>query len=139
MSDTTVLKLITLECLLAQELDGDEIYLRLNGERVWAVDRHAHMSHDLARPHCYDIMDFVGGRRHGAGGWEMIPGFVPGALTWSLTSEAVIEIFEADTFSSDDLIGRQRITSHDAGRGDITVHFEREGARYALTFRLENA
>ncbi|MBL8145981.1 MAG: hypothetical protein JNL34_06320, partial [Anaerolineae bacterium] len=133
MPAPAVLHLLSLECLLAQEFDGDEIYLRLNGEKVWGVDRHAHMSHNMAKAHCYNMMDFAAGRRHNAAGWEPIPSFEPGALTWSFDGEALVEVFEADTLSSDDLIGRQRMSSKDAGRGSITVHFERDGAKYALT------
>lgn len=139
MTATNVLHLISLECLLAQEFDGDEIYLRLNGEKVWGVDRHSHMSQNLAKSHCYDIMDFANGRRHGAAGWEPIPSFQAGDLTWTFDGEAVVEIFEEDSFSSDDLIGRQNVTSKDADHGTITVHFEREGARYALTYRVEHS
>ena len=139
MPTPAVLHLLSLECLLAPEFDGDEIYLRLNGEKVWSVDRHAHMSHNLEKSNYFDIMDFAGGRRHGAAGWEPIPAFQAEALTWSFDGEAVVEVYEADTLSSDDLIGRQYISNQDAGRGAITVHFERDGAHYALTYRVDGA
>lgn len=137
MPATYVLHLIALECLRAQELDGDEIYLRLNGEEVWALDRHAHMSQNPEQARCYNIMDFASGRRQGAAGWEPIPSFAADSLSWSFSGEAVVEIYEADTFSGDDLIGRQHVTGKDADRGLITAHYEREGAHYALSYRVE--
>jgi hypothetical protein len=134
----SVLHLIALECQLAQEFDGDETYLRLNGEKVWSVGRNAHMSHNLQKAHCYNLVNFEEGTRHGANGWEPIPDFAGGSLTWRFDGEAVVEIFEADNFSSDDQIGRQHVSARDAGHGTITVHFERDGAKYALSYRVED-
>lgn len=137
MSTTCVLHLMALECQLAQELDGDEIYLRLNGEKVWGVGRHAHMRQNPDKAQFFDSVNFEEGTRHGVNGWEPLPNFTPASLTWRFQDDALIEVFEEDNFSSDDLIGRQHISVKDVGHGAITVHFERDGARYALTYRVE--
>jgi hypothetical protein len=137
MTDTCVLHLMALECLLAQELDGDEMYLRLNGEKVWGVGRHEHMRQNPDKPNYYAAVNFTEGTRRGMNGPEPMPGFNANSLSWRFVDDAVIELFEADSFSSDDLIGRQQVSARDVGHGAITVHFERDGAKYALTYRVE--
>ena len=137
MTTLCVLHLMALECLLAQELDGDEMYVRLNGEKVWGVGRHEHMRQNPDKPQYYAVYNFAEGTRQGMNGEEPMPGFTAGSLTWRFNDEAVVELFEADAFSSDDLIGRQPISARDGGHGAITVHFERDGAKYALTYRVE--
>ena len=139
MTPTHVLHLVSLECRLAQELDGDEIYLRLDGKKIWGVGRNEHMSHDLTKAHCFSVMNFAEGTRMGANGWEPMQTFQAGALAFPFDGTTDLEILEADTFSSDDHIGRQRVAAADAGHGTITVQFENDGAKYALSYRVEPA
>ncbi len=138
LSDTFTLRLMLLQCFRAQELNGDEIYIKLNDRVIWTwASSRIRFSHDLSRPGVIDRLDFAGARQHGAQGWQPVPDLDPNAFVFpSLSGTAVIELWDADTLTSDDLFGRTPIRPIDAGRGDINVVFEDLGARYRLTYQV---
>ncbi len=137
MTTAHILQVLALECLQAQEVDGDEPVLRLNGEPIWRLGPHEQMSPLADRRHLYRAINFAEGTRLNARGWERMPNFQPGELTYRFEQAALIELYEADGLTSDDLIGRQPVSVRDAAHGVITVRFVREGARYALTYRVD--
>lgn len=137
MTTGYVLRVLALECVQAQEVDGDEPVLRLNGEPVWRLGPREHMSAQADDPYLYRAINFADGTRLNAAGWEPIPSFQPGELSYRFERAAVIELYEASALIPDNCLGRQPISPRDAARGVIRVNFVRDGARYALTYRVD--
>ena len=137
MAETFTLKLLLLECFQAQELNGDEIYIKLDGRVIWTwKTNHDRFSHDISRPHTIDQFDFANGRKHGADGWQDA-GIEPQAFVFnSLSGSAVLEVWDADTLMRDDLIGRAPVRATDGGHGAIAVVIQGEGAYYRLTYEV---
>jgi len=134
MATSTVytLQLISLKCLEAMELDGDDIEIRLNGETVWT--NNGHKMHP--RPHAggqISEVDFAGGKRHTANGWELMTPYSPGAFVFTnLTGNSRFELWEHDMMN----LSRAPVSASDAGHGNISIVFAKDGARYSLTYRI---
>jgi len=137
MAVTFTLKLVLLECFQAQELDGDEIYIKLNDRVIWTwKTAHERFSHDTTHPHTIDKLDFAQARKHGANGWASAT-IDPEAYVFNgLTGGAVLELWDADTFRRDDLIGRAPVSPSDGGHGAISVVIQGDGAYYRLTYEV---
>lgn len=134
---TYTLKLLGLECFKAEEIDGDEVYMTMNGATIWKAhpDRMGPPSTVAGRVSQYD---FAAGRRLTAQGWIPMMPFNPSEFTHRNLTEAVsLQLWDADTFTSDDLLGETPIGESQAGGGHISVMFQREGARYRLTYTVE--
>jgi hypothetical protein len=131
------LRLLTLECIQAQELDGDEAYITLNGRKVWSAGRDK-MSHDLSHAHRCSEVDFAGGRKLTHEGWISISPFDPGAfIVTGLSGGTVLQLWDDDLLTRDDLLGETPISEADIGHGHIRVVFTRDGARYRLTYQVD--
>lgn len=131
------IKLIALECFRAEELDGDEIYLKLDNSIVWQAqpDR---MSHVLDHADHVSEYDFAGGRKHTRDGWVPLMPFDPGAFAYAdRTGGSVLQLWDADVLTNDDLLGQTPVDSTQATGGNISVVFQRSGAHYRLTYRVE--
>jgi hypothetical protein len=138
MSSYTV-QLIALRCIQAQELDGDETYLNLNGVTVWQAGRF-HMHHHPTRENQVSEFDFAGGRRHNQHGWEPLAPYNPKDYLFAkLTGESHFELWEDDFLKPDDWLGTTPISARDAGHGPISIAFVRAGAHYLLTYQVTNA
>lgn len=132
---TYTVQLIAIKCIEAQELNGDEVLLKLNGVTVWQSGRW-HLHHHPTRDDQVSEFDFTNGRRLGAAGWEMLTPYNPKDYIFTnLSGDAVLELWEED-FLGNDFLGRSPITERDAGRGYITVAFVRDGANYLLTYQV---
>jgi hypothetical protein len=140
MSEAYVLSLARLECLQAQEFDGDEAYLTLNGVKIWEAAEHKNVMHHQPKDdRAVCEFNFEEGTRLTASGLQPIPNFESGRFVFAdVSGDLVVALYDADRFSSDDLIGKNPISAHDAGRGHITVMFNRDGAMYRLTYVLNS-
>jgi hypothetical protein len=131
------LRLLTLECERAQEFDGDEAYLTLNGRKIWSAGSDK-MSSDLSHPHRCSQVDFAGGRKLTNEGWVNLPSDASYTSVFSgLSGQAVLKLWDDDRLSPDDLLGETMISETDIGRGHIAVMFLREGGRYRLTYQVD--
>lgn len=131
------LRLIRLECIQAQEFDGDEAYLTLDGRQIWAAGR-VKMNQTLSRPHQCSEVDFASGQLLMAEGWVPMPSSADESFTFSgLEGETILRLWDSDRLTSDDLLGETPIAERDSGRGHISVLFTRDGARYRLTYEVE--
>lgn len=134
---TYTISLIGLECFKAEEIDGDEIYINLNGAKVWAA------APDKMSPHpdaddWVSQYDFAGGRKHSHLGWVPLMPYNPEAFVFKDQSGAsVLQLWDADVLSSDDLLGQTPIGPSQASGGNISVVFQRVGAHYRLTYKVE--
>ncbi len=129
--------LIALECLKAEELHGDEVFIKCNGVKVWEAhpDR---MRAVIEDNNFVDHFDFVGGRKHNREGWHALDPFDPETFTISVESGGVaLQLWEADTLTSDDFFGQTPVDETQASGGNISVVFQRLGANYRLTYRVE--
>ena len=134
---TYTLQLVSLECVQAQELNGDEAYLTLNGDKIWSADREK-MSADLSHAHRCSTVDFASGRLLTNEGWIALLTSKRDAFRFSgLSGVAVLQLWDDDTLSRDDLLGETPISETDIGRGQISVVFTRDGARYRLTYQVD--
>ncbi len=129
--------LLELECFKAQELDGDELYIRLNGNKVWESHPDK-MSHILDRSVSVSHFDFAEGRKLTERGWLLLPSYQPDHYVFSGNQgEAVLQLWEADSLTRDDLFGQAPIDASQASGGKISVVFQRLGAHYRLTYKVE--
>ena len=134
---TYTIRLIGLECFVAQEMDGDEIYVKLNDLKVWAAhpDRMTHVPTD---DHHVNQFDFATGRRHTHSGWTALPAYNPEAFIYRAQSgRSVLQLWDADAATRDDLLGETPIDQSQASGGSISVVFRRAGAHYRLTYKVE--
>lgn len=131
------IRLVALECIKPQEIDGDELYLTLNGEKVWEA-RPDTMNNLLERDDSVSHYDFAEGRKLTSEGWMPIPGFQPEQVAFALDGGTMaLELWDADTFTRDDLLGEAGIDASQASGGSISLVFQRLGAHYRLTYRVE--
>src|SRR5664279_3149731 len=126
-------KLVNLECFAAEEIDGDEVYIKLNGAKVWAAhpDKMTHVPKD---DHTVNQYDFAGGYKHTHAGWLPLTPDDPKQFVFSGQSgAAVLQLWDTDAITSHDLLGETPIDPSQASGGNISVVFKRLGAHYRLT------
>lgn len=134
MPSTFTLQLISLRCIQAQEMDGDEIYIDVGGHTVWSVGTMRMMSTPRTAEDISEV-DFVAGRIHTLTGWQPFPGFEPDHYRIPVDGEGIeVRILERDMLLGDDLIGDVIIPVTDTGKGAIQLAFTAEGAHYVFNY-----
>src|SRR5262252_3516464 len=102
---TYTVRLVGLDCLTAEEIDGDEVYIMLNDAKIWQAHPDK-MSHALDHPHQVSQYDFVQGRKLTREGWVAIPLFNPDQFVFKNEKGTVkIQLWDADVLTRDDLLG----------------------------------
>lgn len=140
--DTYTLHLILLECLQGQELDGDEPYLKLNGDRVWSWDRMGRKMQDTLNSAGWtNAFDFRTGKFRTLEGWAESANYNPGDFVYeNLSGETRLELWEQDEHEAlrgdDDFLGEIVLTAEQARMAPQVVVFNQSNAMYQLTFRL---
>ena len=130
------IKLIGLECFQAEEIDGDEIFIKLNGEKVWESPDKM----NIARPEALgQPVRFCRWTQANAGGWVPLMPYDPHAFLFhrSVGRFRCCNYGKTDTLTSDDLLGQTPIDASQASGGSISVVFQRLGAHYRLTYKVE--
>lgn len=131
------LQLISLRCITAQEADGDEIYLNVDGHTVWSVGR-LRMRDQLQADDQLDEVDFVHGRLHTRQGWLPMQDFNVSDFRLEINGEtARLEVRERDLLLGDDQIGDVMISRADSAHGQIQLAFTAEGAHYVLRYEVD--
>ena len=131
------LTLMKLECLASQEIDGDELYITLNGRTIWRAhpDKASHLRDRERR---ISAFDFANGRKLAPEGWRLMTPYNPSTFVLkNLSGESLLQIWDADALNRDDLLGETPISAADVGRGSIAVVFQRDGGHYRLTYRVD--
>ena len=142
MTDVYTLNLILLECLEGQELDGDEPYIKLNGERVWSWEKAGRKMQDNLNSEAWtNAFDFRTGKFRTLEGWESSPNYTAGDFEYTnLTGETILELWESDEGEllrgDDDFLGEIKLTVDNARLNEQVVVFNQSNAMYQLTFRL---
>lgn len=130
------LQLVSLRCLTAQENDGDEIYIHMDGRTLWSVGG-LRMSNRLENNQQVDEVDFVHGQLHTRDGWVAMQTFNGDDFRLDINAEyAQLQLRERDLLLTDDLLGEAVVTAGDVGRGKIQLAFTAEGAHYLLTYEV---
>lgn len=131
------IRLLRLECLQAQESSGDEIYFTLNDAVIWRAEPDK-LHHVPDAQHCTSAIDFMGGRKLMSDGWQLLTPFDPKPFVIKgRTGRSLLQIWDADTFTPDDLLGTTPIDETQSTGGQISVIFRRDGAHYRLTYQVE--
>jgi hypothetical protein len=143
MADGTyTLHLILLECLQGQELDGDEPYIKFNGERVWSWDLMGRKMQDTLNSAGWtNAFDFRTGKFRTLEGWADSENYDAGDFVYeNLSGETRLELWEQDEHEAlrgdDDFLGEIVLTADNARMAPQIVVFNQSNAMYQLTFRL---
>ena len=126
-------QLLSLRCLESLELDGDEIELKFNGKSIWSSGK---LKLHPRPTNGYQIkqFDFARGKLYGSNGWESVTPFEPGAFVFhNLVNESRFELWDNDI---EENLARSPVSARDAGHGNISIVFAKDGARYVLTYRV---
>jgi hypothetical protein len=129
-------ELVSLRCVEAQELDGDHIHLKFNGQTVWSSNNHRMHPHPTSQEQI-DRVDFVNGKQHGVNGWEVAASFSPADFVFrELTHDSEFQLWERDIRSHEEVLGKSPVSVRDAGHGNIAIVFAGDAARYVLTYHV---
>ncbi len=131
------IRLVGLECFRASEVDGDELYIKLDGAKVWE----AHPEKMTPTPEHDGLVsqyDFVGARKLTHTGWIPLMPYQPEQYVFKDRSGAtVLELWDANVLTSHNLLGETPLDASQASGGNISVVFQRSGAHYRLTYKVE--
>lgn len=129
-------QLISLRCIDSLDLDGDEIELKFNGQTIWSSGK-LKMHPRPANAHQIRQFDFESGKIEGPNGWEFVSPFSRGGFVFNnLSSDAHFELWEHDNLTGDEHLARSPVSARDAGHGNISIVFAKDGGRYVLTYRV---
>ncbi|MDX2162427.1 MAG: hypothetical protein SF162_13955 [bacterium] len=137
MTDTYTLHIVQVECIEAQETDGDELYITLDDRMIWQA-RPFTLHHHPSTDRQLKAVHFAGSRRLTRDGWiSETDTPVQQLVIPDLSGTHTLRLWDHDVLTSDDLLGENPVALTDAGRGTIQVVFTRDGARYHLSYRVE--
>ena len=141
-AQTYSLSLILLECLEGQEFDGDEPYLKLNGETIWRWDLAGKKMHDTLNAVAWtNAFDLRNGKFRTLEGWAPSPHYQSGQFEFKgLSGQTVLELWESDegeTLRGEDVfLGSLTINLESVRMGDQIVEFNQNDALYQLIYRV---
>jgi hypothetical protein len=126
-------QLLSLRCLESQELNGDEIELKFNDQTIWSSGNMKMHPRPTSAQQIKQF-DFATGKVYGRNGWAFATPFTTSAFTfYNLVNETRFELWEQDTHET---LAKSPVSARDAGHGNISIVFARDGARYILTYRV---
>ena len=105
------LKLLELRCRSSEDSGGDEAYLTINGNKVWATDNIS--AGETASLRSVPIINF--------------------------DKKAVVALWDEDSglFDSDDSLGKFLVADKEAGQDERDFNFKSDGADYLLIYKVE--
>lgn len=135
------LRLLKLECLQQQEMDGDEIFMTIGDRIVWQSERlRLTMVAELRRKEQFNMYDFERAMLHGVGGWVRDVVYAPSDFELRHLNEALtLQLWESDGIfkGGDDMLGQVVVSPLAArARTNTVVTFSDKDARYRLTYRV---
>lgn len=134
------LKLISITCQQAQERDGDETYLRVDGQTVWSVLRVGRkMQNPPTRLNEIETFDFSECKMLGKNGWQTTTEYSPDDFEFSgLTGPVTVELWEADSFlrGGDDYLGKVIISPAQSGQGILKAVFYADNTSYVFAYEM---
>jgi WD40 repeat protein len=140
MPEPFTLRLVRLECLHGQELDGDEVYIKVADRTVWDVQTFKrHMSHHLIANRTTAAFDFRAVTFQTADGWQVAENYRPEAFIFADRLGPVkVQLWEADSFlrGGDDLLGEVIVTPDSVKWDEVECEFRQGRAHYRLTYAV---
>jgi HEAT repeat protein len=135
------LRLLKLECLQQQELDGDEVFITIGDHIIWQSERlHLTMVAELRRGEQFNMYDFKRAMLHGVNGWVRDVVYTPADFELRNLDEALtLQLWESDGVfkGGDDMLGQVVISPLAAqSKTNTVVTFSDNDARYRLTYRV---
>ncbi len=136
------LELLALQCLKNQEVDGDEIVIKLDGKTIFHwEDTDYRWAAELKLDDWTDYYDFRNNLlRTKAGNVEVEEYKDFGFLLTNLTEPTTVELWESDEGNlfrrDDDKLGTLVVDERSASQQAQTYDFTAEGAHYRLTFAV---
>lgn len=136
------MEIIALECLKNQELDGDEIVLKLNGKVVFHwEDTDYRWAAELKLEDWTNFYNFRTNQMRTKAGVISVPAYADyGFVLRGLTEPTVIDLIESDEGNlfrgEDDELGRLVVDETNAAAEAQTHDFTGEGAHYRLTYAV---
>jgi hypothetical protein len=135
------LRLISLRCNKAQEGDGDEIYLKLNGDIIFTWDKVGYKFVDKLIDDSHMVaFDFRQGKVNLATGWHENEAYASDDFIFELDAPAIVELWESDEHEflrgDNDQLGGYVMDASHASKGETMVMFNLRGAEYELRFHV---
>ncbi len=142
MSSSYTLRLVSLICYQAQEADGDEIYMKVNGEQVfsWEDLGGVRFHQRLDGKRFTTTFDFRTCRYNTANSWGEVDAYSPDQFVFKgQTAPITVELWESDKGNilrgDDDYLGRAVISAADGEvNAQIKKPFVMAKAGYELTY-----
>ncbi len=135
-----VLQFGTLTCVHAQERNGDEVFIRLDGQTVWAVERAGRkMNHKPNRANEVSVFDFRECKMMGRDGWQTTDEYtLEDFRVTGLTGPLKLELWEEDNFlrGGDDFLGSVTLSPSQAGQGEQEAVIYSNGAHYIFKYEV---
>ncbi len=125
-------QLISLRCIESLELDGDDIELKFDGNTIWSSGK-LKMHPRPSNGYQIKQFDFTNGKIYGIYGWMYASPFEPASFVFNhLSNDTKFELWE----HGDESLAKSPVSARDAGHGNISIVFAKDGARYVLTYRV---
>ncbi|MFZ4816586.1 MAG: HEAT repeat domain-containing protein [Phototrophicaceae bacterium] len=139
-SQPYTLQLVELICDQNQESDGDEIYLKLGEQIVWATQALKRtMVANITRSEQINHYHFERVQVQGEDGWQADSTYRAEQFRFSaLSRPTALQVWEADGVfrGGDDFIGQVVVTPNDAALDFVRVQVAGMGARYTVVYRV---
>lgn len=133
-------QMVSITCAQVQERDGDETFIRVDGQTVWSVEQVGRkMHHKPNRAKDIRVYDFLACRMENKDGWQPSDDYEPTDFRMEgLTGPIDVEIWEADMFlrGGNDFIGRVTVSPSQAGQGVIEKVIYGQGATYIFAYEV---
>lgn len=133
-------RVLAIACQQAQERDGDEIFLRVDGQTLWAAEYvNTKMHHQPSRNIEVSQFDFMNRRALGRNGWQTNELIQPSDFIFDgMTGPIILELWEEDNFlrGGNDFLGTVTISPAQAGQGAVTQVLATRRAVYAITYEV---
>jgi hypothetical protein len=140
VSGRYVLQFLTLTCVHVQERNGDETFIRLDGQTVWAIERAGRkMHHKTTRANEVSVFDFRECKMLGRDGWQTTDEYTPEDFrVTGLTGPLKLELWEEDNFlrGGDDFLGGVTISPAQAGQGEQEAVIFNNGSHYIFRYEV---
>jgi hypothetical protein len=129
-------QVISLRCIESLELDGDDIELKFDGNTIWSSGKLKMHPRPTTGNQIRQI-DFANGKIYGIYGWMYASPFDPDGFVFkNMVADSNFELCERDALG-DEALAKSPVSTRDAGHGNISIVFAKDGARYVLTYCVE--
>ena len=135
-----LLQLVSITCKQSQERDGDELFIRVDGQTIWSIQKAGRkMHHEPRRNREVSVFDFKNCQMRHTDGWRPTDKYEPADFRFhGLTGPIEIEVWEEDKLfrGGNDLFGKVLISAARAGQGVVEAVLQAGKAVYVLAYEV---